>query len=55
MGNLLEIEQAIETLPREQWLELRAWFMERDAAVAASENVLALYDAEEGAEKQWHA
>ncbi|MFZ2281171.1 MAG: hypothetical protein WAW39_25450 [Prosthecobacter sp.] len=53
MSTVLEIEQAIETLPREQWLELRAWFMERDATISASASVFALFDAEEGAEQQW--
>jgi hypothetical protein len=53
MSTVLEIEQAIETLPREQWLELREWFLERDAVFAASASVLGLYDAEDGAGQQW--
>jgi hypothetical protein len=53
MSTVLEIEQAIETLPREQWHELREWFIEHDATVAASASVFSLYDAEEGAEQQW--
>lgn len=52
MRTVLEIEQAIETLPREQWLELHEWFMERDATLSASASVFGLYDAEEGAEQR---
>jgi hypothetical protein len=53
MSTVLEIEKAIETLPSEELGQLREWFAEREATLAASSSVFALYDAEEGEDQQW--
>lgn len=53
MSTVLEIEKAIETLPPEEFGKLREWFAEREATLAASSSVFALYDTEEGEGQQW--
>jgi|GEM_PF-1163038 len=53
MSTVLEIEKAIEKLPREQLSELREWFDEYAAMTAASASVFALYDREEEEGQQW--
>lgn len=53
MSTVLEIEKAIEQLPREQLLQLREWFDEYAALSSASTNVFRVYDAEEGEGQQW--
>jgi hypothetical protein len=53
MSTVLEIEKAIETLPPAELGQLREWFAEREATLAASANTFALYDAEEGEAQQW--
>ena len=53
MRTVLEIQQAIERLPREQLGELREWFVENASMTAASATVLSLYDQEEGEGQQW--
>ncbi|WP_395742484.1 hypothetical protein [Prosthecobacter sp.] len=47
MHTVLEIEEAIEALPREEWQKLREWFLEREYVIHASASVFELYDAEE--------
>ena len=53
MSTVLEIEKAIETLPPEELGKLREWFAEREATLAASASVFALYDWEEAEGQQW--
>ncbi len=53
MSTVFEIEKAIETLPPQEYSQLREWFAEREATMAASSSVFALYDAEEGEGQQW--
>ncbi|WP_166442688.1 hypothetical protein [Phragmitibacter flavus] len=53
MGTVLEIEKAIEQLPREQVAELREWFDGYAGMMTASSSVFALYDEEEGEGQQW--
>lgn len=53
MSTVLEIEKAIETLPPEELGQLRLWFVEREATLAASSSVFAMYDEEEGEGQQW--
>lgn len=53
MSTVLEIEKAIEALPKEEFGKLREWFAEREASLAASGSVFAAYDAEEGEGRQW--
>ena len=53
MSTVLEIEKAIETLPPEELGKLREWFAEREATLAASASVFALYDGEEAEGQQW--
>jgi hypothetical protein len=53
MSTVLEIEKAIEKLPPQQLHELREWFENYDAMIAASASVFALYDQEEGEGQQW--
>ncbi len=53
MSTVLEIEKAIERLPREQLNQLREWFDEYATVTTASANVFSLYDKEEGDGQQW--
>lgn len=53
MSTVLEIEKAIEALPKEELGKLREWFSEREASLAASGSVFAGYDDEEGEGQQW--
>jgi len=54
MTTVAEIEFAIEHLPVEQVREVAAWLEEYQAAIAASGEVFAMLDAEEGEGSQWH-
>ena len=55
MSTVLEIEQAIERLPKAQMLEVAQWLDDQRSMLSASEGIFQMLDSEEGEEagSQW--